>query len=123
MTERYTFTTAHDKTVNPFINVACYFNGTTLKANMYTRLKQIYPDTSYSSTVSSAAPASTGGVYNGGQLIWPYAVELTQSIGGGTGVPDCYRLENGNPVEHLTQGLKTKGPDEVCSCFYKNFNS
>ena len=89
---------------------------------MYTRLKQVYADTSYSSTVSSAGPASTGGAYSGGQQLWPYAIEITQSIGGGAGVPDCYRFEDGNPVEHLTQGLKAKASDDICSCFYKSFN-
>ena len=124
MTERYTFSAAADKMVVPSDagNVHCYYNGTTLKASLYTRLKQIYRDTSYSSTVSSAAPASTGGAYSGGQQLWPYAVEFTQSIGGGAGVPDCYRFQDGNPVERLSRGLKTEASDEVCSCFYKTFN-
>lgn len=124
ITERYTFSAAADKVVvaSDAANVRCYYNGTTLNASMYTRLQQVYPDRSYSSTVSSAAPASTGGAYSGGQQLWPYAVELNQTIGGGAGVPDCYRFENGNPVERLTQGLKSEASDDVCSCIYKTFN-
>ena len=121
-TERYTFNATVGKQVQPLNNVNCYFNATTLKASLYTRRKQVYSDTSYSSTVSSAAPVSTGGAYSGGQQLWPNAIEITFSIGGGVGVPDCYLLDHGNPVEHFTQGLglKTEAPDDVCSCFYKS---
>ena len=124
ITERYTFSAAVDKMVIPSdaANVHCYYNGTTLNASMYTTLQQVHPDRSYPSTVSSAAPASTGDAYSGGQKLWPYAIELNQTIGGGAGVPDCYRFENGNAVERLTQGIKSEASDDICSCIYKTFN-
>ena len=121
-TEHYGFSVAVDKTVIPTgaVNVNCYYNGTTLEAKLYTRLKQIFADTSYTSTVSSPAPASTGGSYSGGQQLWPYAIEVIQSIAGGSGVPDCYRMVKGNAVEHLTQGLETKTSTDICNCVYKS---
>lgn len=122
--EHYHFKASDDKMVVPngASNVHCYYNGTTVEGNLYTRLKQVFSDVSYTSTVSSVAPASTGGAYSGGQQNWPYAIEFTQSIGGGTGVPDCYRMEDGTAVERLTQGLETKASNEVCSCYYKSSN-
>lgn len=121
-TERYTFSIPVDKIVVPkeAINAKCYYNGTTLEGELYTRLKQVSSDTSYTSTISSASPASTATPYSRGQKNWPYAVNITQFIGGGTEVPDCYRVQNGRQVERLAQGLEAKASTDTCSCLYKN---
>ena len=122
-TERYHFSTPFKKIVTPSeaLNIRCNYNDSTLEGDLYTRLKQIYSDTSYSSTVP-AAPASTAISFSGGQQLWPYAAEITVSQKGGPDVPDCHQLTDGIPGPQLTQGIQTKASTDLCSCFYKNFN-
>ena len=124
-TERYHFTIPVDKIVIPIwaINVYCYYNGTTLDANMYTRLKQTFSDTSHTSTFSSASPASTAVSYSGGQRNWPYAVEFNQTIGGSRDVPDCYRMQDGNKAERITEDIQAQSANDICSCYYKTHSN
>ncbi len=122
-TERYHFRTPFKKVVVPpdALNVRCNYNDSMLEADLYTRLRQVFPDTSYSSTVP-AAPQSTATSFSGGQQLWPYAVEITISQEGGPDVPDCHQLNNGVLGPRLTQGIQAKAATDLCSCFYKNFN-
>ena len=118
-TERYQFNVSFDQMVAPLNNVHCFYDGTTLEGNLYTRLTQVFSNTSYTSTASSASPTSTPSSFVGGQRNWPYAVNITQFIRGGADVPNCYRMYNGTRVEQLTQGLKPQASTDVCSCHYQ----
>ena len=122
MTERYHFSTQFQQLVQPLINVNCYFNDTTIEGDLYTKLKQVYPNASYPTTMPSSTPAPTAVSFSGGQNLWPYAAEVTISHGGGPDVPDCHQMTNGNPGPRLTEGIKIKESADLCSCFYKNFN-
>lgn len=127
-TERYHFRTPFQKVVIPpdALNVRCNYNDSTLEADLYTKLKQVYPkdDTSsYSrTTVPAASPQSTATSFSGGRQLWPYAVEITLSQEGGPDVPDCHRFTDGVLGPRLTQGIEAKAATDLCSCFYKNFN-
>lgn len=123
-TERYHFSTPFQKVVTPedALNVRCYYNDTILEGDLYTKVKQVYSDTSYTSTVAASTPTSTAVSFSGGQKLWPYAVEITVSHGGGSDVPDCHRLKDGEPGPRLTEGLQARASTDMCSCFYKNFN-
>lgn len=87
---------------------------------MYTRLKQVFSDTVYTSTVSSATPTGTASSFVGGQQNWPNAVKVRQFIGGGADVPNCYRMQDGAQVEQLTQGLEPRASTDICNCLYQN---
>lgn len=119
--ERYHFTTPFKKVVTPpgAMNQRCYYNESTLEADLYTRLKQVFPETSYTSTVPPRA-SQTATSFSGSQQLWPYAVEITVSQQGGPDVPDCHVLTNGVPGPRLTQGVEAKASTDLCSCFYKN---
>ena len=105
--------------VAPLDNVHCFYDGTTLEGDMYTKLTQVFSNTSYTNTASSASPTSTPSSYVGGQQNWPYAVNITQFIQGGADVPKCYRMNNGTQVEQLTQGLEPKASTDTCRCHYQ----
>jgi len=122
-TERYHFRAPFKKVVIPqdALNVRCNYNDSMLEADLYTRLRQVFPDTSYSSTVP-ATPKSTATSFSGGQQLWPYAVEITIFQEGGPDVPDCHQLTDGVLGPRLTQGFQAKAATDLCSCFYKNFN-
>ncbi|SLM37960.1 hypothetical protein LPUS_07971 [Lasallia pustulata] len=125
-TERYHFRVPINKTVVPSAAITsdnqmanCFFNGTIFEANLYTKLPKTYPPASSSGTSAAASPSSTpGGAFGS----WPYAVEVTQTIGGGNGVPDCFEVVNGNPGAQITAGLAAQAAGEMCSCAYKNYD-
>ena len=55
---------------------------------------------------------------------YPYAVDATQSIGGGQGVPDCYEYDAKSPDsvgKRVTKGYEGKGAGDFCSCVYGNW--
>ena len=127
-TERYTFSIPINKSVVPSPAITsematCYFNNTNFEASLYTRLAKSYPENS-SSVSTSSSPSSNATVGDGsagGFEAWPYAVEVTQSIGGGTGVPDCYITVNGNIGERISS-LNPEASADLCSCEYKNWS-
>lgn len=124
-TERYHFSTPFQKVVIPedALNVRCYYNDTVLEGDLYTKLKQVYSDTSSTSTVAASTPTSTAVSFSGGQRLWPYAVEITVSHGGGSDIPDCHRVKDEEPGPRLTEGVQGRASTDMCSCFYKNSNS
>ena len=123
-TERYHFSTPFQKIVTPdyALNVRCYYNDTILEGDLYTRLKQVYSDVSYTSTLASSTPTPSAVSFSGGQNLWPFAAEIKLSHGGGSDVPDCRQLTDGKLGTALTEDLHSRAPTEMCSCFYKNFN-
>ncbi|KAF6226514.1 hypothetical protein HO133_009380 [Letharia lupina] len=110
--ERYTFTTTVEKSVFPSFNVKCDYNDTLFTADLYTSKPKSYPSNSTGAT-SSAAGAAGGAFAN-----WNYAVDATQSIGGGVDVPACYE-SNGDRV---TSGYDVMPAADFCSCAYKNYD-
>lgn len=57
----------------------------------------------------------------GGFPTWPYAVEVTQIADGGSSVPDCYQMMNGNVGAHVNIG--TEASSQSCQCMYENYGT
>lgn len=125
-TERYHFRVPITKLVVPSVAITsdntmatCFFNGTIFEANLYTKIPNTYPPASPSSTSAAASSSSTAG---GGFGSWPYAVEVTQTIGGGNGVPVCFHGVNSNLGAEITTGFTAQAAGDMCSCVYKNYD-
>ena len=129
-TERYTFSVTMNKTVLPSTAIAndnsmatCYYNNATFRANLFTKMPKTYPlpVSASGSAATPSPPAGDGTSVNQDYQPWPYAVRMEEYIGGGNGVPSCYKTINGNIGDRITDGISPKGPENVCSCLYKNF--
>ena len=126
--ERYTFTTTVQKVVFPSFSVKCFYNTTQFTADLYTRKAKSYPSnsTSASATTSTSGAAETNGApgapADGSFANWGFAVDATQSIGGGVDVPECYNLYNGQTGSRVTSGYSAEPAGDFCSCAYKNYN-
>ena len=114
--ERYHFSLPYDQASSPDPPITsdgsqsrCFFNRTTFEADLY----------------SHKAPenVSTGSNMKAtdGYQDWPYAVEVTQSIGGGQDVPNCYQLSNGDIGTRITGGLEPRSAQDQCECIWKNY--
>ena len=75
-----------------------------------------------SSSSSAAATTGVGAPAGGAFANWNYAVDATQSIGGGVDVPACYNLVNGQPGSRVTTGYNVMPAADFCSCAYKNYD-
>ena len=121
-TERYSFTTTVPKIVYPTtsLSIKCFYNQTQFSGNLYTKKPKTAPSgaAAASSTSTASAAASTGDAF----AEWNFAVEATQSIGGGVDVPDCYQYNNGQTGARVTQGYEERDAGQFCSCAYKNDN-
>lgn len=53
---------------------------------------------------------------------WNFAVDATQSIGGGEDVPACYNTDNGILGSRVTSGYTVEPAADFCSCAYKNYD-
>ena len=98
-------------------------------ANLYTKKPKSYPSnsTSASPTSSNAGAASTGdvsaGAPAGGNFVdWDFAVDATQSIGGGVDVPACFNVNNGQVGSRVTTRYTVEPAENFCSCAYKNYD-
>ncbi|KAI9820118.1 MAG: hypothetical protein M1832_003825 [Thelocarpon impressellum] len=116
--ERYRFQVPMDKVVvpsSPITNdnsrATCWFNGTTLQAELFTKREKSFPP------VSASELGSADKAYKA----WPFAIEIEQVIAGGEDVPQCFKVVNGN-IGDRVPGLKPVGLDDVCSCNYRNWN-
>ena len=105
-----------DKIVMPAValtsdgsSTSCYFNNTMFSAKLYTKMPRIYPVSNNSSSDSSSDSYQ----------LWPYAAESNQVVSGGTGIPNCYRLGNGNLGDPVRVG--TESGSQKCSCLYRNY--
>ena len=125
-TERYTFTTTVQKQVFPSFSVKCFYNTTQFSADLYTKRAKSYPANSSSASTSSPAAAATSGAAGaaaGGVFAnWDFAVDATQSIGGGEDVPACYNTDNGVVGSRVTDGYTVEPSTDFCSCAYKNYD-
>ncbi|MCJ1339284.1 hypothetical protein MMC09_004573 [Bachmanniomyces sp. S44760] len=130
-TERYTFSFSSDKTVVPSAAIttdnsqsSCNFNSTIFSASLYTRQRNIYPanSTTSASSTSSIGPSTPTSTSAGSIQPWPFAVEVSQSIGGGANVPQCFKVVNGNAGDRITDGLAPRSSQDICNCVYKNYD-
>ena len=118
--ERYAFRTTVPKVVFPSASFStkCYYNSTLFSGNLYTKKT---PDSAAVQTESQAGgEGGTGGPEGSGEFPdWKFAIDAAQSVGGGQGVPDCYR-----GADRVTSGgLGTvKSAGDFCSCGYGNYD-
>ncbi|KAL8775999.1 MAG: hypothetical protein Q9213_008414 [Squamulea squamosa] len=112
--ERWRFETTLDKITIPSIGMNCYFNDTTLEGNLYTKKARDYPTPTPAEAPSTAESRDEF-------RPWPYAIDIRQSVGGGQDTPQCFRMQNGEKGDRITEGIFPKGGNEICSCEYKNF--
>ena len=124
-TERYTFQTTVPKIVYPGATFAlkCFYNSTLLSANLYTKKAA----DAVPAEAATSAPLLRVRDDQGVSAIkeWPHAIDVTQSIGGGTGVPDCYEYdpkEPGSVGKRVEKGFEAKGSGDFCSCGYANWD-
>lgn len=123
--ERYRFQVPMDKVVVPTTPItndnsraSCWFNGTTFKAELYTKRAKTYPP----AADAGGPPATPGGTPTAGMKSWPFAVEVKQIIGGGQEIPECYKVRDGNVGDRITDGLAPVSTGGLCTCVYKNWN-
>ena len=129
--ERYTFSILLDKAVIPSASITpdnmmaeCFYKNTQFQGSLYTRMSDTYSANS-SDTVSinsSSVSGTDGTAPSGGFKPWPFAAEVSQSISGGSQVPECYKRINGNLGDRITDGFATQPNTDACSCLYKNFD-
>jgi hypothetical protein len=115
--EAYRFSVNMRKTVIPNVTLTadgastdCFYNGAIFSAVLYTKKAKTYP-------AQYQTPQSATGAYTP----WPYAVEVQQVANGGAGVPDCYKMINGNTGEHVPIG--TEPDTQTCECRYQNYGT
>ncbi|KAL8709673.1 MAG: hypothetical protein Q9220_005613 [cf. Caloplaca sp. 1 TL-2023] len=118
--ERYQFNTSLDIQTIPDLGVSCFFNNTNLEGNLYTKKTQNYP---VSGTATSSAAAASDSATRNDFGAWPYAVDIRQSVGGGQNTPECFRMDNGQQGDRITEGLTPQSSSSMCSCEWKNFSS
>lgn len=99
--------TANDATTN------CFYNQTIFSAVLYTKMAKTYPSTNS----TGANPSGSSGKY----VSWPYAVDVLQIADGGSSVPDCYQMVNGNTGAHVT--IDTEPSSQSCECAYENYGT
>lgn len=116
---RLTFSYTMEKSVFPATSLTndsvasqCFFNQTVFTGTLYLSAPRNYPtDNSNSTGVQSS----------GSSMQWPYAVEVTQTSGGGNDSPACYQYMNGANGDRITTGLMDQPVGSQCSCDYNNF--
>ena len=115
--ERYHFSISIGQTIIPSTPISndgtaavCNFNSTVLEGNLYTRKP---PDPRSTNTTSKDAES---------WAVWPHAVEVYQRVGGGPGIPSCYKTSNGQTMGKITEGLEPMPSNDICQCSYKNFD-
>lgn len=115
---RLTFTFSMAKVVIPSqpitpdnSNSKCFFNETTFTGAMYLSAPRDYPVGDQQDSNSL-----------GGFKQWPYAVEITQTANGGSDVPNCYGLTDGQLGDQIfSPTLQPMPSSDQCSCDYRNF--
>jgi hypothetical protein len=125
--ERYTFQFQTNKTVIPDQSITednsqaiCYFQAVSFQASLYTKMQKTYPPNS-TSTVSASPSAALGSSSSVSPTPWPFAVRVEETSGGGDGVPECYKTQNG--VQGDSIPLTPQGTGDLCSCLYRNWRN
>ena len=116
--ERYAFNVTLPKQVTPSAALTpdgaastCWYNGTSLRAELYTRMAG-------NNTAGGSGVGGDGASYTP----WPFAVRVEQVAAGGEDVPDCYEVRDGVVGARITTGLEAESAGEECSCVYQNFD-
>ncbi|KAL9043587.1 MAG: hypothetical protein Q9214_003230 [Letrouitia sp. 1 TL-2023] len=118
--ERYIFNTSTEK-VTPLGGKYCYFDHTVVVGNLYTKKSRTYPPASASNATISASAFMANSSSSKYQP-WPFAGDMTQSINGGSAVPECYKMDDGRKTDRIMDGIVPKAATDHCSCEYKNFD-
>ena len=91
----------------------CYFNDTVLSGSLYTQKP--------ADLLDSGASSSSDSTEAGQQKQWKAAAMITQTSGGGNGIPDCYPATGGVVSgPRITQGLTPTSASQECICVYEN---
>lgn len=118
--ERYTFNTSTEK-LTPLGGKTCSFEPTVVVGNLYTKK----PKTDLSAPAGNgtvSAPTVMANSSSNTYQPWPFAGDVTQSINGGSSVPECYKTDNGRKTDRITDGIVPKAATDYCSCEYRNFD-
>ena len=109
--ERYTFNVTAEKGTTRLDKVQCFYNNATIEGSLYTKKPKTYPS-------SAASTNNTSGILQP----WPQAVDLKQTTDGGSDVPECFNMDNGQKTDRVMDGITPKASTDVCNCEYKNFD-
>lgn len=115
--EGYSFVVPLQKVVAPNGSISpdgaaaqCYYNNTDFQAILYT--KKPY---------QNVPGASDNGAQGGHWKVWPYAVNVTQSIQGGKGVPECFELTKSGTGTEIP-GPTPQPASARCECSWLNYD-
>ncbi|KAK0249451.1 hypothetical protein B0A54_03704 [Friedmanniomyces endolithicus] len=113
----YTFSFTQSKSVIPSTSLLssgaaaeCFFNSTIFTGTLYLDAASTFPGESL---------ANETGI--GGYTPWPYAIEISQSSGGGADVPACYEMVNGGVGNRITTATTPEAGSAECVCDYRNY--
>jgi len=113
----YTFSFTQSKSVIPSTSLLssgaaaeCFFNNTIFTGTLYLDAASTFP---------SGSLASETGI--GGYTPWPYALEISQTSGGGADVPACYEMVNGGVGNRITTATTPEAGSAECICDYRNY--
>ncbi|KAL8806149.1 MAG: hypothetical protein Q9182_001550 [Xanthomendoza sp. 2 TL-2023] len=111
--ERYHFSTESPKQTFPNLGESCYFNGTIVEGDLYTRKPKAFPATSPAEEERSNS--------NKEFQPWPFAVDIRQRAAGGLNTPQCFRMQGSKQGDRVTDGITPRPESAMCSCEYRNF--
>ncbi|KAL9614215.1 MAG: hypothetical protein Q9167_001303 [Letrouitia subvulpina] len=118
--ERYTFNTSTEK-LTLLGGTNCSFDRTVVVGNLYTKKPMTYPPVPPSNGTVSASTIMANSSSTTYQQ-WPFAGDVTQSINGGSDVPECFKMDQGRKTDRITDGIVPKAATDYCSCEYRNFD-
>ncbi|KAL8675703.1 MAG: hypothetical protein Q9186_007666 [Xanthomendoza sp. 1 TL-2023] len=117
--ERYHFSTESEKITFPTIGESCYFNGTVIEGDLYTKKPKTYPATTTAGEEEGTKSSDNDKAFQP----WPFAVDIRQKIAGGSNTPQCFRMQGNRQGDRVTEGITSRLESEMCSCEYRNFGS
>ncbi|KAK1819799.1 hypothetical protein LTR12_005825 [Friedmanniomyces endolithicus] len=113
----YTFSFTQSKSVIPSTSLLssgaaaeCFYNSTIFTGTLYLDAASTFPGESL---------ANETGI--GGYTPWPYAVEISQTSGGGADVPACYEMVNGGVGQRILTATTAEAGSAECVCDYRNY--
>ena len=130
--EALTFSVPMQKVVFPDSDISgngyaslCRYNDTQFSVKLYMAKAKTYPSPSdrgaNANNIDGAALAEEDSLPAKFRP-WPYAVEINQTISSGSGVPDCYRMQDQKPVEQILLTGDVSASAE-CACRYLNYGT
>ena len=114
--EAYSFSVPMEKIVVPTVAITadgssaeCVYTHTMFQASLFRRKAKTYPAGVQSGVMTQQAYGA-----------WPYAVQIEEVIGAGSGVPECYKVNNGVRGAKVDIGTVANSRN-VCMCLYQNY--